>query len=30
MRRYFAATHFVCFWHKADIVIVLNDVRFWG
>jgi hypothetical protein len=20
----------VCFWHKADIIAVLNDVRFWG
>jgi hypothetical protein len=20
----------VCFWHKADIATVLNDVRFWG
>jgi hypothetical protein len=20
----------VCFWHKADITIMLNDVRFWG
>jgi hypothetical protein len=26
----FAASHFVCFWHKADITIVLNDVRYWG
>jgi hypothetical protein len=20
----------VCFWHKTDIIAVLNDVRFWG
>jgi hypothetical protein len=20
----------VCFWHKADITIVVNHVRFWG
>ena len=20
----------VCFWHKADMASVLNDVRFWG
>jgi hypothetical protein len=22
--------HDVCLWHKADITIVLNHVRFWG
>jgi hypothetical protein len=26
----FAATQNVCLWHKADITIVLSDVRFWG
>jgi hypothetical protein len=25
----FAAPH-VCFWHKADIAVVVIDVRFWG
>jgi hypothetical protein len=20
----------VCYWHKADITIVLNNVRYWG
>ena len=27
---HFAAAHYVCFWHKADMAIVLGDVRFWG
>jgi hypothetical protein len=26
----FAALHNVCFWHKADIVVALGNVRFWG
>ena len=26
----FAAPHNVRYWHKADITIVLNHVRFWG
>jgi hypothetical protein len=26
----FAAAQNVRFWHKADITIVLSDVRFWG
>jgi hypothetical protein len=26
----FAASHLVCFWHKADIIAVLIQVRFWG
>jgi hypothetical protein len=33
VRRYpalFAALRNVRFWHKADIVVVLIDVRFWG
>jgi hypothetical protein len=28
--RFFVALHFVCYWHKADITIVLHHVRFWG
>ena len=27
---FFTAAQNVCFWHKADITIMLNDVRFWG
>jgi len=26
----FAAPHLVCFWHKADMAIALNDVSFRG
>jgi hypothetical protein len=26
----YAAMHFVCFWHKADIPVALTNVRFWG
>jgi hypothetical protein len=26
----FAAVQNVCFWHKADMAIALNNVRFWG
>jgi len=27
---YFAALHFVCFWHKADIPRLSSNVRYWG
>jgi hypothetical protein len=27
---FFAAAQNVCFWHKADMVIALSDVCFWG
>jgi hypothetical protein len=27
---FFTAAQNVRFWHKADIPITLNDVRFWG
>jgi hypothetical protein len=26
----FAASHLVCYWHKADIPVALTNVRFWG
>jgi hypothetical protein len=26
----FAASHLVCYWHKADMTIALSNVRFWG
>jgi hypothetical protein len=30
MRWGFIATHFVAFWHLADIETALIHVRFWG
>ena len=27
---FYTAAQNVCFWHKADITIVLIHVRFWG
>jgi hypothetical protein len=27
---YFAAMHFVCFWHKADVPVAITNVRFRG
>jgi hypothetical protein len=26
----FAASHLVCYWHKADIQLLPGNVRFWG
>jgi G:T-mismatch repair DNA endonuclease (very short patch repair protein) len=26
----FVALRYACFWHKADMAVVLNDVRVWG
>jgi hypothetical protein len=28
--KWIAKLHNVCFWHKADILVALSNVRFWG